>query len=100
MAEQKPRIVIGLFYYLVHTSWFPGYSWTITYCSICHEHLGWKFQLVPDRSGSRATGQANRPQLFWGLSGSSVTTEPIPSERVDRGRVRLDWLLANVGDHD
>mmetsp|Transcript_14121 Transcript_14121/g.20604 ORF Transcript_14121/g.20604 Transcript_14121/m.20604 type:complete len:741 (+) Transcript_14121:148-2370(+) len=24
-------------------SWFPGYSWTIANCSLCHNHLGWKF---------------------------------------------------------
>ena len=26
-------------------SWFPGYGWTIMYCS-CFSHLGWKFTAV------------------------------------------------------
>ena len=24
-------------------SWFPGYAWTILYCGVCRNHLGWKF---------------------------------------------------------
>ena len=27
-------------------SWFPGYSWTITYCRRCGSLLGWKFHWV------------------------------------------------------
>lgn len=53
-------------------SWFPGYSWTITYCRHCFSHLGWKFQSV-SQSGSNEA-DANRPERFWGLSGASVTT--------------------------
>ena len=53
-------------------SWFPGYSWTITYCRHCFSHLGWKFQSV---SQSRFNNtDADRPERFWGLSGASVTT--------------------------
>ncbi len=24
-------------------SWFQGYSWRISVCSNCHQHLGWRF---------------------------------------------------------
>lgn len=27
-------------------SWFPGYAWTIAYCGICRNHLGWKFTVA------------------------------------------------------
>lgn len=56
----------------VRDSWFPGYSWTIAYCRYCHNHLGWKF-LPAGRLGSAAVTD-DRPEQFWGLSGSSVTT--------------------------
>ena len=51
-------------------SWFPGYAWTIAYCSLCASHLGWKFHLVNRRSESGP----DRPATFWGVSGSNVTT--------------------------
>ena len=51
-------------------SWFPGYSWTIACCQFCSNHLGWKFLLVRN---SRIDDGNNR-QIFWGLSGSNVTT--------------------------
>lgn len=44
-------------------SWFPGYSWTIAYCSACYNHLGWKFDGV-------TTGL--QTEQFWGLSGSQI----------------------------
>lgn len=52
-------------------SWFPGYSWTIANCRNCYSHLGWKFQLVHGTSSRR--NLEDRPNEFWGLSGSSVT---------------------------
>lgn len=27
-------------------SWFPGYAWTIAYCSGCYAHLGWRFTTI------------------------------------------------------
>ncbi|XP_019855683.1 PREDICTED: protein cereblon-like [Amphimedon queenslandica] len=27
-------------------SWFPGYQWTILYCSRCRDHKGWSFDAV------------------------------------------------------
>jgi hypothetical protein len=52
-------------------SWFPGYSWTITYCQRCHSHLGWKFDLV-----QKSTATEDRPEVFFGWSASSVTSLP------------------------
>jgi len=49
-------------------SWFPGYSWTITYCQRCHSHLGWKFHLVRSTAATE-----DRPEFFFGWSASSVT---------------------------
>jgi cereblon len=45
-------------------SWFPGYAWMIAYCSVCHEHMGWKFV---------ALSQRLQPQEMWGLTRASVT---------------------------
>lgn len=50
-------------------SWFPGYSWTIAYCSICSDHLGWKFRRV----GRSDEEDPDRPRTFWGFS--SITTD-------------------------
>lgn len=55
-------------------SWFPGYSWTIAYCNICHSHLGWKFDLVSTKGESSRNSEEDRPEFFWGLSGASITT--------------------------
>jgi len=53
-------------------SWFPGYSWQISYCAICHDHLGWKFRKVNQRSDENDY-DLDRPKSFWGFS--SVTTD-------------------------
>lgn len=50
-------------------SWFPGYSWTIAYCSVCSDHLGWKFRRV----GKSDEDDPDRPRAFWGFS--SITTD-------------------------
>jgi len=52
-------------------SWFPGYSWTICYCQMCHAHLGWKFISVVKQ---QEQDQQNRPRTFWGMSNANVTT--------------------------
>jgi cereblon len=52
-------------------SWFPGYSWTIMSCALCDSHLGWKFRLV--QSLQREKESLERPDVFYGLSGASVT---------------------------
>jgi cereblon len=52
-------------------SWFPGYSWTIMSCALCDSHLGWKFRLV--QSCPKMKESLERPDVFYGLSGASVT---------------------------
>lgn len=44
-------------------SWYPGYSWTITYCPVCMNHLGWLFKRTRDQD----------PKFFWGLSRRSLS---------------------------
>jgi cereblon len=39
-------------------SWFPGYAWTIIYCTGCYQHVGWKYTAV---------ASTTHPQVFWGL---------------------------------
>jgi cereblon len=39
-------------------SWFPGYGWRFLLCSVCHQHLGWKYDVV---------GSALSPPEFFGL---------------------------------
>ena len=51
-------------------SWFPGYSWTIAYCSIiCSDRLGWKFRSVNRNDGS----DPDRPRAFFGFN--SITND-------------------------
>ena len=33
----------------IEHTWFPGYSWRISNCSSCNEHLGWAFSDGTDR---------------------------------------------------
>ncbi|XP_050091140.1 protein cereblon [Anopheles aquasalis] len=47
-------------------SWFPGYSWQITVCANCRQHLGWKFV---------ATKKNFLPKSFFGLSGINITVK-------------------------
>ncbi|CAH8452994.1 unnamed protein product [Heterobilharzia americana] len=44
-------------------SWFPGYSWTITNCSGCYQHIGWLFTALNDQL---------RPRRFWGIRRQAV----------------------------
>eukprot|EP00804_Cyclotella_cryptica_P001137 CCRYP_019762-RA/>CCRYP_019762-RA protein AED:0.25 eAED:0.25 QI:912/1/1/1/0.5/0.33/3/2286/646 len=79
-------------------SWFPGYSWTIAHCCICHSHLGWKFCNVRKRSspGEEAEEDPERPRLFWGLS-SVTSEESVEPQRLVRSRGIFDWMHdANV----
>ena len=39
-------------------SWFQGYGWTMTCCSQCHTHLGWRFDASP---------QPLLPSRFYGF---------------------------------
>lgn len=75
-------------------SWFPGYTWKIMHCAVCHQHLGWRFDLLRQfrepqqqadnnvEGGSprqqqqrRHSENLDRPERFFGLAGGSVTTE-------------------------
>lgn len=56
-------------------SYFPGYSWTVTYCRRCSNLLGWKFQWVGDTNRARRTLEKNRPDSFFGFMSSSLVTE-------------------------
>lgn len=47
-------------------SWFPGYAWTITYCSTCETQMGWLFT---------ATSKALKPRSFWGIRTSQVADD-------------------------
>lgn len=49
-------------------SWFPGYSWQITLCANCRNHLGWKFV---------ATKKNYLPKSFYGLSGNSIQVKSV-----------------------
>lgn len=44
-------------------SWFPGYAWTMSYCSVCDSHMGWLFTAVKQRL---------LPKSFWGVRRSQL----------------------------
>jgi hypothetical protein len=59
-------------------SYFPGYSWTITYCRRCGSLLGWKFDWVGNGSGRSHAPRhftPNHPECFYGFQASSVVTQ-------------------------
>mmetsp|Transcript_22090 Transcript_22090/g.52197 ORF Transcript_22090/g.52197 Transcript_22090/m.52197 type:complete len:589 (+) Transcript_22090:245-2011(+) len=60
-------------------SWFPGYAWEIALCSICTEHLGWRFTQV----GRLVEDDPVRPGTFYGFS--SVTTGSVAPRRTNFG---------------
>ena len=69
-------------------TWFPGYMWTIASCIGCCSHLGWKFDKVRRQhcrgeqhlQAQQAENECvDRPLVFWGLSGASVSTQIIAS---------------------
>jgi len=77
IEEQEVISVGGTF---VQNSYFPGYSWTVTYCVRCGALLGWKFDWVGrDDSGPvrRKENEKNRPNSFYGFNASSliITTD-------------------------
>lgn len=50
-------------------SWFPGYSWSIVYCSSCYRHLGWQFDRVAGDHG----GVVLSPACFFGFRRAALT---------------------------
>jgi cereblon len=61
-----------LIFFISANSYFPGYSWTITYCRRCASLLGWKFQSVNRRGNNESD---DRPNTFFGFMSSSVSTK-------------------------
>ncbi|XP_062557219.1 protein cereblon-like [Armigeres subalbatus] len=56
-------------------SWFPGYSWQITLCANCRQHLGWKFV---------ATRNNYLPKSFYGLSGNNIKVKSVNESSASR----------------
>lgn len=56
-------------------SWFPGYSWQITLCANCRQHLGWKFV---------ATKNNYLPKSFYGLSGNNIQVKAVSASNAGR----------------
>lgn len=46
-------------------SWFPGYAWTIAYCSRCYQHLGWLFTRTTAAVATQHNDEAQAPRAFW-----------------------------------
>ena len=54
-------------------SWFPGYGWTIMYCS-CFSHLGWKFTAVASTDVNEDEDTVyNSQEFFWGIRRGALT---------------------------
>jgi len=69
-------------------SWFPGYAWTVAYCSACFAHMGWRF--TPVTRGRALSGA----QSFWGLRRGQLTDEARPAAaeeaNSDEGKANSD----------
>ncbi|GMI15177.1 hypothetical protein TrVE_jg7584 [Triparma verrucosa] len=61
-------------------TWFPGYAWTITYCRVCGDHLGWKFTLVQGSMGAmEAEQREDAVKHFFGIRGSALVEDATDS---------------------
>lgn len=69
-------------------SWFPGYSWQITLCANCRNHLGWKFV---------ATKKNYLPKSFYGLSGNSIQVKSVNRTEDGEGDEAEDPRQATSG---
>lgn len=56
-------------------SWFPGYSWSITHCGTCYNHLGWRF----DRVDAELS-----PTVFFGFRRAALVLSDSHYDRMDR----------------
>jgi hypothetical protein len=80
-------------------SWFPGYAWTIAYCLRCHNHLGWKFTLVPE--GNEATALLNSSmQEDDEESGSWETEDSDASEEESSQEDDSDIMLVEESEDE
>ncbi len=55
-------------------SWFPGYAWTILNCGTCGNHMGWRFDALP---------QPLDPPFFYGIRHAALqyNDQPEPAQR-------------------
>merc|ERR1712071_718992 len=61
-------------------SCFPGYSWAITECAYCRNHMGWLFT---------ATKSHLQPEKFWGLCRGSLK----PRLKIDDGEDKFTLVM-------
>lgn len=52
--------------YLQH-SWFRGYGWRFVMCRMCMQHLGWRYDAVPE---------GGKPRSFFGILVENVESIP------------------------
>ncbi|GMF38749.1 unnamed protein product [Phytophthora fragariaefolia] len=64
----------------IEDTWFEGYTWSITHCNSCYQHLGWRFDHV-DSTRSPAT--------FFGFRREALTRSR-EHRQVDPRSLRLD----------
>jgi hypothetical protein len=50
-------------------TWFPGYAWTVQYCSGCQVHMGWRYD-----------GGDREPATFYGIVRDRLIEEEDASE--------------------
>uniref|UniRef100_H3GRX7 Protein cereblon n=1 Tax=Phytophthora ramorum TaxID=164328 RepID=H3GRX7_PHYRM len=61
-------------------TWFAGYSWSVTHCNSCYQHLGWRFDRVDS---------TRLPASFFGFRRAALTRSR-GSRRVDPRSLGLD----------
>lgn len=57
-------------------SWFPGYGWTIAYCSRCREHIGWLYTIAEETNLLTVADDAlaSAVDSFWGIRRACLRT--------------------------
>lgn len=92
MLSSTSIIVVG--HKTIQDSWFPGYAWQITYCGICHSHLGWLF------SNTTIDEQSNSDvRQFWGIVRESCLEVDI-NEAISYVYNNIDDDNDNDSNHD
>jgi hypothetical protein len=49
-------------------TWFPGYAWTILYCRVCRNHLGWHFTSTDPAIARRLRSNSNHTNNTFGFA--------------------------------